>query len=154
MTTIIHISKEEVYDKAMRLADYTGSKVPEEQSQNGDVYDRIAITDHDKELLDGYWDSGVTIMQEHLKNHLGPESSASAYYEQVVNLSKGFDTAKTSSVAQNMRDFMTNYVLGQWFTVTNKEGSTDLFATAVENLKSADRILYSRMKPQLPSKKS
>ena len=153
MTVTIKITKEEVYEKAMRLADYTGSKVPEEQSQDGDVYDRIAITDHDKELLDGYWDSGVTIMQEHLKNHLGPESIAAAYYEQEVNLSKGFDTSKTSSVAQNMRDFMTNYVLGQWFTVTNKSGSADLFATADENLASADRILYSRKKPQLPTRK-
>ena len=47
MTVTIKITKEEVYDKAMRLADYTVAKVPGELNQNGDVYDCIAITNLD-----------------------------------------------------------------------------------------------------------
>lgn len=150
-TNSFTITKESVYHKAMRLAEYTGTKIPENQDDNGDVYDRITITDHDRELLDGYWETGVGIIQDRLKNLLCADNSTNAAYIQEVELSRGFDGTKFESAQQNVRDFLTSYIVGQWFTMTNKGDALEYFTNAEACLTSAERVLYSRKKPTLPT---
>lgn len=72
-------------------------------------------------------------------------------YEAVIEVSKAFDKNLTESFESTMRSFFIASIIGQWFKFANKTEASDYFSQGAELIDSAERILYSRKRPTLPT---
>lgn len=144
----IHINRDEVYDEVAKATDYTGSKL----EGGDDVRDRVLAGDEDLADLGRFWDESVLAVNEQLKEMLTSGASDAERYTGKLEVSVAFDTALTGSVENAVRSFFINHIIAQWFKFANKEEAQSYFDTAAEFLMAAERLLYSRMRPQKPKK--
>lgn len=152
-TITIRIIQADVYEEVAKATDYTGSKLID-----GDegARDRILASDDDLAELGRFWDETVLAVNESLKEMLvsgnaGATISGKKGYEAVLEVSKSFDKALTASIETALRSFFVASIVGQWFKFANKGEAADYFAQAADILNTAERLLYSRRRPTLPT---
>lgn len=148
----ITIYKDAVQEEVAKATDYTGSKLID-----GDegARDRILASDADLATLGRFWDETVMAANENFKEMLVSgqtlTTSGKSAYVAEIEVSKSFDKALTESVQTTMQSFFIASIIGQWFKFANKGEAGDYFGQAAEMLSSAERLLYSRKKPSLPT---
>lgn len=152
-TITIRIIQADVYEEVAKATDYTGSKLID-----GDegARDRILASDDDLAELGRFWDETALVVNESLKEMLvsgnaGATIGGEKGYEVVLEVSKSFDKALTASVETALRSFFIASIVGQWFKFANKGEAADYFAQAADILNTAERLLYSRRRPTLPT---
>ncbi len=154
METInIKIERADVYGEVAKATDYTGSKLMDSDET---ARDRILATDEDMETLSRFWDESVLSVNESLKEMLvngasKTDDKGSTAYVAEIEVSKSFDKKLTASVESTLRSYFIAFIIGEWFKFANKSESADYFAQAVELITAAERLLYSRRKPTLPT---
>ena len=179
-TITIHIFQDDVYEEVAKATDYTGSKLidgdegardrilaaDEDLAELGRFWEEsvLASNENFKEMLV----SGKTkkIATAAVITSVEPEGkvaegSLSAVaevpiegktgYEAIIEVSKSFDKTLTASVESTMRSYFIASIIGQWFKFANKGEAKDYFLQASEMMETAERLLYSRRKPTLPS---
>lgn len=72
-------------------------------------------------------------------------------YEAVIEVSKAFDKNLAESVESTLRSFFIASIIGQWFKFANKGEASDYFTQGAEQIDSAERMLYSRKRPSIPT---
>ena len=176
-TITVHVFQSEVYDEVAKATDYTGSKLIDSDEN---ARERILAADDDLAVLSRFWDEAVLATNENLKEMLisgstkqikevdFPESGTVGDlqpiaditpgpvlrrlgYEALIEVSKSFDKALTASVESTLRSFFIATIIGQWFKFANKQEAADYFAQAGEFMTAAERLLYSRRKPTVPT---
>lgn len=152
-TITIRIIQADVYEEVAKATDFTGSKLID-----GDegARDRILASDDDLAELGRFWDETALAINEGLKEMLvsgnaGATISGEKGYEAVLEVSKSFDKTLTASVETALRSFFVASIVGQWFKFANKGEAADYFAQAADILNTAERLLYSRRRPTLPT---
>lgn len=157
-TITVQILQEEVYEEVAKATDYTGSKLIGEDEN---ARDRILAADDDLANLVRFWEESVLATNENFKEMLVSgktklldegESAGKIGYEVVMEVSKSFDKNLTASVESTLRSFFIASIIGQWFKFANKKEAGDYFQQAAEMLETAERLLYSRRKPMVPTK--
>ena len=154
-TITIHIFQDDVYNEVAKATDYTGTKLI---GADATARDRILIADADLATLGRFWDESVLAVNENLKSMLvygatrtGDNKQPAPHYEAEIEVSKSFDKTLTDTVESTVRSFFIASIIAQWFKFANKDEAKDYFAQAGEMMGSAERLLYSRRKPILPS---
>lgn len=152
-TITINVAQNEVYDEVAKATDYTGTKLLDTDSG---ARDRIRAVDENLKDLTRFWDESVSTVNERFKQLLVSGTSAStsggnSTYNMEVEISKSFDTALTKSVESNIKSFFIMSIIGQWFKFANKNEANDYLLQAEELLTAAERLIYSRKRPSLPT---
>lgn len=153
METIkIQILQDDVYEEVAKATDYTGSKLPD---ADADTRDRILMGDAEQTDLRRFWEEAILGVNENFKQMLLSGSTVNIEqglaYEAVLEVSKSFDKLLTSSIQSVLRSYFISVIIGQWFKFANKGEAPDYFTQATEALEAAERMLYSRKKPKLPT---
>lgn len=149
METIeITIDRSAVMEEVAKATDYTGSKMDD---SSDDIRDRILMTDAAQSDLGRFWDESAMAVNENFKEMLVSDSRDATCYQCTLEVSKSFDKALTPSVASTLKSYFIASIIGQWFKFANKSEATDYFSTAAELLLGAERILYVRRKPTIPT---
>ena len=142
----------DVYDEVAKATDYTGSRLVDADAH---TRDRILMGDAEQSDLRRFWEEAVLGVNENFKEMLLSGATVSVEqgdaYEAVLEVSKSFDKLLTSSIQSVIRSYFISVIIGQWFKLANKAEAADYFAQGTEALEAAERMLYSRKKPKLPS---
>lgn len=147
-TITITIDKASVFDEVAKATDYTGSKLPGDDQE---ARDRILMSDADQADLGRFWEESAMAVNETFKQMLLSGSTDSTSYTARLEVSKSFDTALTSSVESTIKSYFIASIIGQWFKFANKGEASEYFSQAAEQLLAAERLLYSRKKPTIPT---
>ena len=169
-TITIRVFQDDVYVEVAKATDYTGSKLP---GGDDSTRDRILAADADLAELSRFWEESVSAVNENFKEMLvhgstrqvsplsvrlsmdaaGATDSAEprTCYEAEFEVSVSFDKALAPSVQSTLRSFFIASIIGQWVKFANKDESNDYLTQAVEILETAERLLYSRRRPLLPT---
>lgn len=152
METIrIEISQGDVYEEVAKATDYTGAKL---ENADGATRDRILAADADLADLGRFWDESELAVNEHLKELLvsgkSVQEADGKIYTAEIEVSRAFDKTLTAGVQSALRSFFIAYIIGQWFKFANKGEADDYFAQSAEMITAAERLLYSRRRPQRP----
>ena len=151
-----------MYEEVAKATDYTGSKMI---GADENARDRILAVDSDFTELGRFWEEAVTACNESLKEMLvaggtksktdgtpnKADSTIIIIYEATLEVSLSFDKALTGSVQSAIRSYFISSIIAQWFKFANKTETEDYFGQAAEFLLAAERILYSKKKPTVPS---
>lgn len=169
-TITINIPQSSVYEEVAKATDYIGSKLL--SADDPGARDRILITDDDLAELGRFWDEAAMACNENFKpmlrgwsktvrqepggiasnDKIPPESLVMAPgHSMTLEVSKSYDQGLTSSVQTTLRSYFISSIIGQWFKFVNREGASDYFEQAAEMLATAERMLYSRLRPEVPT---
>lgn len=150
-TITIKVFQDDVYEEVAKATDYTGSKLID--SDEG-ARDRILAADDDLAELGRFWEESVLAANENFKEMLVSgktiKNEGNTSYEAIIEVSKSFDKALTASVQSTLRSFFIASIIGQWFKFANKGEAQDYLVQATDLIETAERLLYSRRKPQVP----
>lgn len=72
-------------------------------------------------------------------------------FELVLEVGSAFDARLTRSVQSALRSFFVAWITGEWIRFVSAEGATDYFTQASDWLVEAERLLYSRRRPTVPT---
>ena len=150
-TITIKVYPDDVYEEVAKATDYTGSKLID--SDEG-ARVRILAADDDLAELGRFWEESVLAANENFKEMLVSgktiKNEGNTSYEAIIEVSKSFDKALTASVQSTLRSFFIASIIGQWFKFANKGEAQDYLVQASDLIETAERLLYSRRKPQVP----
>lgn len=144
----ITVVQSSVYDEVAKATDYTGSKMLDEDEK---ARDRIFTTDEDLETLSRFWEEAAADCTDRFKPMIVSATTTGGNYVLTLEVSMSFDTNLTGSVETAIKSFFISSIIGQWFKFANKKEATEYSVTALDHLLTAERLLYSRKKPSLPT---
>lgn len=144
----ITVVQSSVYDEVAKATDYTGSKMLDEDEK---ARDRIFTTDEDLETLSRFWEEAAADCTDRFKPMIVNATTTGGNYVLTLEVSMSFDTNLTGSVETAIKSFFISSIIGQWFKFANKKEATEYSVTALDHLLTAERLLYSRKKPSLPT---
>ncbi len=149
METIkINIEKQYVYTEVAKATDYVGSKLEE---PNDTARDRILASDEELNDMERFWAESIAALTDRLKEMVVSDEKGADGYKLTLEVSRSFDKALTPSVESALRSYFIASIIGQWFKFANKGEAADYLTQAAEMVESAERLLYSRKRPTLPS---
>lgn len=156
-TVDITISKAQVLDEVTKLTAYTGAKAMTDQDTG--VYERIAITDADRDLLERYWAEACASVTEALKRWviadpgtaIGHHPDIGENYTARLSLTDQWNMNEQSAVALSLVSYMANLIAGNWFMATAPDKAQGCAAIAGAQLEQAVRSLYYKRAPQRPN---
>lgn len=144
----ITVVQSSVYDEVAKATEYTGTKMLNEDSE---ARDRIFTTDEDLETLSRFWDEAAADCTDRFKLMTVSAVTSGGNYVLTLDVSKSFDTNLTASVETAIKSFFISAIVGQWFKFANKPEAAEYSQIALDHLLTAERLLYSRKKPSLPT---
>lgn len=148
-TITITIGQSDVYKEVAKATDYTGSKLIDGDDK---ARDRILAVDDDFKELGRFWDETIAAMEEFLKSLLVKSSkNDSKNYELELEVSASWDDALKDSVQATLRSYFISSIIGKWFNFANKGESNEYLVNAASLLVDAERMLYARKRPALPT---
>ena len=156
-TVDITINKAQVLDEVAKLTAYTGAKAMTDQDTG--AYERIAVTDADRDLLERYWAEACASVTEALKRWLftdpdtaiGHHPDISDDYVVMVSLPNRWSENEHSAVTLSLVSYMANLIAGNWFMATAPEKAQGCAAIAGAQLEQAVRSLYFKRAPKRPN---
>ena len=152
MNQKVEINQREVYEEVAKATDYTGSKMTGEDSG---ARERILATDEVLGDLGRFWDDSVLAVNEKFKDMLvssqEKDEQGDKKHQFTFEVSANFDETLVDSIQQSIKNFFILSIIAQWFKYTNKKESQDYFNQSAEMITAAERLLYSRKKPSIPT---
>lgn len=146
----IMIDQDGVWNEVAKLTDYVGAKSTADGGE--DVRERVLITDGVIQDMSGLWTSALAAALERLKTMYAGSSISELGDSQLrFEVSKAFDTIHLNEVKVCLKNYLIKAITGQWFKIANKKEADSYLAEAEEYLTGAERLLYSRKRPTLPS---
>lgn len=151
MATSITISviRSDVYTEVEKATDYIGAKLIDGDEN---ARDRIVAGDSDLSNLGRFWTEAANQINERFKAMLMNSADSTTSHQFTLEVSKSYDTALNGSVQSLLQSYFIAFIIGQWFRFANKGESANYFMEAEDLLTSAERLLYSRKKPSVPTR--
>ena len=140
----VTIDKETVYVAVEKTAAYTGAK----KSETG-AYDRISLTDENREMLDQFWAECRGTVAALVKEVLTEEHEAEGQWVLELRVSNLFDERLLASLALDLTDYFVQEICSKWFAITSPgDDAAAMAARAAASLEAARQVLYHRRRPR------
>lgn len=141
----LRVSKTGVFHDVGATSGYVGQRLTED----GDPYGRIALTSGDAEQLERYWQEGMSVLTDALKDYLEEitEDTTDGRYTFVLSVPSNFDVRLNDSLSRTCHTYLVNAMLAQWFDVSNRKDRDRYAALAADALQSLRRSLSYRLAP-------
>lgn len=151
MEITLLVTKINVYDEVSKTSSYTGAKMDEV----GSAYMRIFTIDEDRVMLERFWNEACNRVVDLVKPFIASISTLveshtidlGNNFEAKLNMPSSFDKALTASINTSLFSFFTNYIVGKWYEITNKEEANAYLLTATAILEDVKSKIYFRKKP-------
>ena len=152
-TMTITIDKAQVLHEVAKATAYTGAKM-----MGGDdpgAYDRIFVSDEEREMLERYWVEACSLVTGTLKPWLSSVDEQPIHhgvdiqtdYVAELSMSDRYDDNLTDSIQAALTSFFVAAILSKWYRLTNK-AEVEAYATeAAAMLQIAEQKLYHKKKP-------
>lgn len=148
----ITIDKSKVWHEVAKATSYTGAKM---MADDPGAYNRIFVSDEEREMLERYWVEACSLATDTLKPWLSEVGSQPIHhgvdittdYEATLSMSDRYDASLTDSVQAALLSFFVATILSKWYRLTNKS-ETEAYATeAAAMLQRVEQKLYHKIKP-------
>lgn len=140
----LRINKDKVFDEVSKSSGNAGAKA-------GDAaYDRVAIVDADKEMLDRFWTESKWQATFVLGKMLVSETESDGVWQVTLNLPQSFKASLMDSIGSCLFSFIVTSILAKWYAIANKEDASSCAASASAYLDSVRQALYVRVRPSRP----
>lgn len=148
----ITIEKDKVMHEVAKATSYTGAKM---MADDPGAYDRIFVSDEEREMLERYWVEACSLVTGTLKPWLSSVNVQPIHhgadittdYEATLSMSDRYDASLTDSVQAALLSFFVATILSKWYRLTNK-GETEAYANeAAAMLQSAEQKLLHKKAP-------
>jgi hypothetical protein len=146
MEVTLRINKESVFDEVAMTAEYTGAKMADETA-----YERISLTDENREILNQFWSESKTLICSHLKRMFISEEDTKDSYTLSLELSESFGSQLTKNLESSLHYFFVANIISKWYALTNKEEAAGYATAAASYIEDIMRKAYSKEKPSRPS---
>lgn len=146
------VEKDKVMHEVAKATSYTGAKM---MGEDPGAYDRIFVSDEEREMLERYWVEACSIATDTLKPWLNRVSSQPIHhgvdietdYEVVLSMSDRYDGSLTDSVQSALLSYFVATILSKWYRLTNK-GEMEAYATeAAAMLQAVENRLNHKKNP-------
>lgn len=149
-TLTLNLSKSDVYTEVMKTTHYTGSKSVGEDAAA--AFDRIAITEADRTMLDRYWDEAISMLVSEARQFVTSSTtvtSESGVKTQilVLTLPSNYDPALDASIEKSAYSFLVNYIVSKWNMAADRQDVAPYSAEAAAMLQDIRTKIYYRRKP-------
>lgn len=130
---------------------------------NGDNYEQVAYmqADNDDENLNqvlrslgNAWGAMRLRLSEYLSDSGNADNilmSGTEDIDLVLLMPSNFDWHEKDSISKTMHQYLVNYAIGDWFTITNKEDAAPYIALANANLEQLREAVNKRLRPHKPT---
>lgn len=146
MEVTLTINKESVFNEVAMTAEYTGAKMADETA-----YERISLTDENREILNRFWSESKTLICGHLKRMFISEEDTEDIYNLSLELSESFGSQLTKNLESSLHHFFVANIISKWYALTNKEEAAGYATAAASYIEDIMRKAYSKEKPSRPS---
>lgn len=146
MEVTLRINKESVFNEVAMTAEYTGAKMADETA-----YERISLTDENREILNRFWNESKTLICGHLKRTFISEEDTEDIYNLSLELSESFGSQLTKNLESSLHHFFVANIISKWYALTNKEEAAGYATAAASYIEDIMRKAYSKEKPSRPS---
>lgn len=146
MEVTLTINKESVFNEVAMTAEYTGAKMADETA-----YERISLTDENREILNRFWNESKTLICGHLKRMFISEEDTEDIYNLSLELSESFGSQLTKNLESSLHHFFVANIISKWYALTNKEEAAGYATAAASYIEDIMRKAYSKEKPSRPS---
>lgn len=148
MEVTLTINKKSVFDEVAMTAEYTGAKMADETA-----YERISLTDENREILNRFWSESKTLICGHLKRMFISEEDPEDkdIYTLSLELSESFGSQLTTNLKSSLHHFFVANIISKWYALTNKEEAAGYATAAASYIEEIMRKAYSKEKPSRPS---
>ena len=143
----LSIDKAQVWNEVAKTAAYTGMKMQKDDL----AYERIALVDEDKEMLERFWAESKSLVADNLKRMLKSETEEDGEYTVALRLSNAFKEELVDSMRQSLLSFFVSNILAKWFIITNKEEAEVQAKAAEVSLEDVLRKAYYKKQPMRPT---
>lgn len=151
----ITIDKSLVWHEVAKATSYTGAKM---MADDPGAYDRIMVSDEEREMLERYWVEACSLVTSQLREwvasvdvqpiHHGVDITTD--YEATLSVADAWLSALHDSVQSSLLSFVVATILSKWYRLTNK-GETEAYATeAAAHLTDVELKLFQRKRPTRP----
>lgn len=146
MEVTLRINKDSVFDEVAMTAEYTGAKMADETA-----YERISLTDENREILNRFWSESKTLICGHLKRMFISEEDTEDIYNLSLELSESFGSQLITNLQSSLHHFFVANIISKWYALTNKEEAAGYATAAASYIEEIMRKAYSKEKPSRPS---
>lgn len=141
---VLNVRKDDVWEDVAKRASYTGDRM----KGDPEAYDRLLLTDDDKEVWGQLWEESVAVADGGLRHLIREASAPGEDYRVRLEVSVNYDTALNGSVEAALRGYFAAAVTGRWFRMCDREDAEVCMKSASALLEDALRKLYSRRPPR------
>lgn len=141
------VSRSRLYGEVARTTAYLGVK--QAPSDNpGDHFDRLAVIDGDKALLDRLSNEAALALVEQIKGCVAAINLTDDLISVSLSLSDSYDTCLTVSVTGNFEAYMAAFVTARWLRLTLPEKEEVWAVESRRLLTEISSALYHRNPPR------
>lgn len=137
MIYTINISKDKSYSDIQTITGYV--------AKNSDNFDRMAVTEDEKNAMDAYYNGAVGDLTTSLFEYKPIQSSDQIRIEMPSN----FTNAILATVEKEVVEYLINSMSSKWFLKIDPDLSKDYESKAKVNLINIGLLLSQRKKPEI-----
>lgn len=97
---VLNVRKDDVWEDVAKRASYTGDRMKGDPG----AYDRLLLTDDDKEVLGQLWEESVAVANGSLRHLISEASAPGEDYRVRLEVSVNYDTALNGSVEDSTHE--------------------------------------------------
>lgn len=153
-TLNINIKKARVIREVQKTSEYIGKKAMNEQ--DAESWERIGITDYEREQLDRYWTEACTGATSGLREwvtfssnqNLGDQYDGNRDFIATLSVSSSWNTALGHAVSESLTSYLVDTILAKWLMLTSPDRAAAYATTAAAYLEDAKTKLYQLKAPE------
>lgn len=149
------IDKAKCFDEVAKTTAYIATKMP---VTNGS-YDRIAVKDADRYMLERYWQEATDMVTELFTEWLGGStnikvehgSNLADNYSVLLLMPNLWNANSWQSLQNNVQSLVINSILGKWLELVHSEEFKVYYDYNTAILQELQDKIYSRTRPTKPA---
>ncbi|MDE6578420.1 MAG: hypothetical protein K2K58_09665, partial [Muribaculaceae bacterium] len=142
------IKRDEVYGEIEQTTAYVASRFPaEEMADIPERFGRIVSGKGDANLLNRYWEEGVSTLVEKLKSYVSDTEFSGDRLSLEFTVSGAYEETLTPSVAAGCFSYMVGLIASKWFRITFPGQASEYEERAFRRLTDIERQLCHRRPP-------
>lgn len=153
---MITINADDVFNEVAMTTAYVGGKATTKEEN---VYDKVFVTDEDRDLINRFWNEACNATTQQLKDVIESILTEICYkdkddndikkvvYKIALHVSKDFDLNMRNDIETSLFSFFVDYIVSKWFRFCNRE-ECEVYATnATGAMEDAVKKVYHRKRP-------
>lgn len=149
------IDKAKCFDEVAKTTAYVAIKLP---VTNGS-YDRVAVKDADKYMLERFWQEATDTITEVFTEWIGSPSNVKVThgsnladnYEVLLTMPNLWNANVWQSLQNNVQSFVTNLVIAKWLELVHSEEYKIYYEYNTAILQEMQDKIISRIRPTKPT---